>query len=75
MTRAVAVGFSCVDVYENINRWYPTGNGIDWGVHLSRLGISVAVVSAVGKDEYGKKNERSSIKREDRCLTVGRDRW
>ena len=30
MTRAVAVGFSCVDVYENINRWYPTGNGIDW---------------------------------------------
>lgn len=55
MTRAVAVGFSCVDVYENINRWYPTGNGIDWGVHLSRLGISVAVVSAVGKDEYGKK--------------------
>lgn len=55
MKKAVAVGFSCVDVYENINRWYPTGNGIDWGVHLSRLGIPVAVVSAVGTDEYGKK--------------------
>ena len=50
MKRAVAVGFSCVDVYENLNKWYPTGNGIDWGIHLARLGIPTAVVSAVGDD-------------------------
>ena len=38
--RAVAAGFSCMDVYEKLNRCYPTGNGVDWGVHLQRLGIS-----------------------------------
>ena len=46
--RAVAAGFSCMDVYEKINRCYPTGNGVDWGVHLQRLGISVSVVSVTG---------------------------
>ena len=50
--RAVAAGFSCMDVYEKINRCYPTGNGVDWGVHLQRLGISVSVVSVTGTDEY-----------------------
>ena len=25
--RAVAAGFSCMDVYEKLNRCYPTGNG------------------------------------------------
>ena len=62
MKKAVAVGFSCVDVYENINRWYPTGNGIDWGIHLSRLGIPVSVISAVGKDGYGKKMREVLLK-------------
>ena len=28
--RAVAAGFSCMDVYEKLNRCYPTGNGVDW---------------------------------------------
>ena len=45
--RAVAAGFSCMDVYEKLNRCYPTGNGVDWGVHLQRLGISVSVVVLV----------------------------
>jgi Sugar kinases, ribokinase family len=58
MKRAVAVGFSCVDVYENLNKWYPTGNGIDWGIHLARLGIPMAVVSAVGDDVYGQEMKK-----------------
>ena len=58
MKRAVAVGFSCVDVYENLNKWYPTGNGIDWGIHLARLGIPTAVVSAVGNDVYGQEMKK-----------------
>lgn len=51
--KAVAVGFSCMDVYEKLNRTYPTGNGVDWGVHLSRFGIPVSVVSVTGTDQYG----------------------
>lgn len=52
--RAVAVGFSCMDVYEKIGKCYPTGNGVDWGVHLRRMGVPVSVVSVTGDDEYGK---------------------
>lgn len=42
-----------MDVYENINEWYATGNGIDWGIHLRRMGIPVSAVSVVGNDRYG----------------------
>lgn len=49
-----AIGFCCIDVYENIGRRYATGNGVDCIVHLARRGVSTAVVSVVGTDEYGK---------------------
>jgi len=51
----VAVGFSCADVYQDLGKFYPTGNGIDWGVHLARMGVPVSVVSVVGTDGYGSK--------------------
>lgn len=49
----VAVGFCCADVYQDLGRFYPTGNGVDWGIHLARMGMPVSVVSVVGTDEYG----------------------
>lgn len=52
-SKMAAVGFCCADVYQKLNLWYPTGNGVDWGVHLARKGLSVAVISAVGDDAYG----------------------
>lgn len=51
--RLVAVGFCCADVYKKLDVFYPTGNGIDWGVHLARMGVPVSVVSVVGTDDYG----------------------
>jgi fructoselysine 6-kinase len=51
----VAVGFCCADVYEELGKFYPTGNGIDWGVHLARMGVPVSAVSVVGTDKYGSK--------------------
>lgn len=51
--RVAAAGYSCVDYYEKLNRFYPTGNGVDWGVHLRRLGIPVSIISAVGNDNFG----------------------
>ena len=51
--RLAAVGFSCMDVYEKLGRSYPTGNGVDWGVHLARMGQQVSVVSVVGEDSFG----------------------
>ena len=49
--KACAAGFCCADVYQNIGVFYPTGNGIDWGIHLARMGVSVSAVSVVGKDD------------------------
>lgn len=50
-----AVGFCCADVYEKLDKFYPTGNGVDWGVHLARMGVPVSVISVVGTDAYGEK--------------------
>ena len=53
-----AAGYSCVDYYEKTDKYYPTGNGVDWGVHLSRLGIPVSVITAVGDDRFGEEMRR-----------------
>jgi fructoselysine 6-kinase len=47
------VGFSCIDVYESLNEHYPTGNSVDFVIHLSRLGLQASMVTAVGDDGYG----------------------
>lgn len=50
----VAVGYACMDVYDNLAERYPTGNGVDVAVHLARSGYDAALVSAVGKDGFGR---------------------
>lgn len=59
--KAAAVGFCCADIYENLGKWYATGNGIDWGIHLRRKGIPVSVVSVVGNDLYGDEMKRALL--------------
>lgn len=53
--KVIGVGFSCADVYEKLNQFYLTGNGVDWVVHLKRLGIPASILSVVGTDIYGTK--------------------
>ena len=50
-----AVGFTCIDVYKNLNIRYPTGNGIDLMFNLMEQlpGLVPSVVTAVGDDENG----------------------
>ncbi len=57
--KVAAVGFCCADIYENINEWYATGNGIDWGIHLQRMGVPVSAISVVGNDIYGDEMKRA----------------
>lgn len=59
--KVAAVGFCCMDVYENLNRRYATGNGVDWGIHLRRMGVPVSVVSIVGNDGYGDEMKRAFL--------------
>ncbi|MCS7464228.1 fructoselysine 6-kinase [Paenibacillus doosanensis] len=52
--RVAGVGLSCMDIYENLGRSYPTGNSVDFVIHLSRLGADTSMVSVVGTDDYGR---------------------
>ena len=54
-----AVGFCCADIYQELDKFYPTGNGVDWGVHLARMGVPVSAVSVVGTDDYGEKMKQA----------------
>lgn len=54
--RVVGAGLSCIDIYERdgaIDRLYPTGNSVDFVIHLSRAGLRTSMVSVVGDDAHG----------------------
>lgn len=51
--KAAAIGDNCIDVYERIHKKYPTGNVVDTGVNLQKLGIPVSIISTTGSDENG----------------------
>lgn len=57
--KAAMIGDNCIDVYvringETVNRRYPTGNCVDTGVNLQKLGIPTAIISTTGSDADGK---------------------
>ncbi len=52
--RAAGIGDNCIDLYERIGRKYPTGNVVDTGVNLKKLGVDVSIISTTGSDENGK---------------------
>jgi fructoselysine 6-kinase len=51
--RVVTVGDNCIDDYEKLQISYPTGNSVDFAIHLSRLGVPTSIVSITGDDENG----------------------
>ena len=51
--RVAAVGDNCVDVYYTLNRFYPTGNAVDFAINLKKLGQDVSLVSIQGDDVVG----------------------
>lgn len=52
--KVAAMGDNCIDVYERLDRKYPTGNVVDTGVNIQKLGIPVSLISTTGSDENGK---------------------
>lgn len=52
--RAAMIGDNCIDYYEKLNRWYPTGNVVDTGVNMKKLGVDVSLISTTGSDDNGK---------------------
>ncbi len=52
--KVAAIGDNCIDVYERIGKKYPTGNVVDTGVNIQKLGIPVSIISTTGSDENGR---------------------
>ncbi|MDL2249243.1 fructoselysine 6-kinase [Lachnospiraceae bacterium PF1-21] len=52
--RVAAIGDNCIDVYEKLGKQYPTGNVVDTGVNIQKLGIPTAIISTTGSDDNGK---------------------
>lgn len=51
--KVAAIGDNCIDIYEKLGKRYPTGNVVDTGVNLQRLGIPVSIISTTGSDGNG----------------------
>ena len=49
-----AIGDNCIDIYEKIQRSYPTGNAVDTAVNMCKLGVQTAIISTAGDDENGR---------------------
>lgn len=54
MKKAAGIGDNCIDDYTNIGRRYPTGNVVDTGVNMAKLGIPVSIISTTGSDDNGR---------------------
>ena len=52
--KVACLGDNCVDFYSNLNRYYCTGNAVDFGVHMKRLGTPVSIISVTGNDRFGR---------------------
>ena len=52
--KVAEIGDNCIDLYERLGKKYPTGNVVDTGVNLKKLGIDVSIISTTGTDENGK---------------------
>ncbi|WHH61622.1 fructoselysine 6-kinase [Petroclostridium sp. X23] len=50
--KTIAVGDNCCDIYLNLNRFYPTGNAIDFAVNLKKLGGDISVLTIFGNDAF-----------------------
>lgn len=51
--RVAEIGDNCIDLYERLGKKYPTGNVVDTGVNLKKLGADVSIISTTGSDEFG----------------------
>lgn len=51
--KIAVIGDNCIDVYKRLNKQYPTGNVVDTGVNLRKLGAKVSIISTTGNDANG----------------------
>ena len=54
--KVAEIGDNCIDLYERLGKKYPTGNVVDTGVNLKKLGIDVSIISTTGTYQTFQRN-------------------
>ena len=52
MKRAIAMADNCIDVYYKMDRYYLTGNSIDFALNYKSLGGDVTEMTVLGNDVF-----------------------
>lgn len=52
MKRAIAMADNCIDVYYKMDRYYLTGNSIDFALNYKSLGGNVTEMTVLGNDVF-----------------------
>lgn len=52
------IGDNCIDIYEESNRSYETGNVVNTGANIIYLGYDCSILTTVGTDENSKRMKR-----------------
>ena len=52
--KVAAFGDNCVDYYRNLEKWYVTGNVVDFAANMQLQGVDTSVITIAGTDKYGK---------------------
>ncbi|MFR2691887.1 MAG: hypothetical protein ACLTBV_12965 [Enterocloster bolteae] len=52
MKRAIAMADNCIDVYYKLDRYYLTGNSIDFALNYRDLGGDVTEMTILGNDVF-----------------------
>lgn len=65
--KVVAMVDSCIDVYFDLGRFYPTGNSVDFAINLRELGANVTEMTALGNDIFA---EAISSRLEEKGVTL-----
>lgn len=71
MKRAIAMADNCIDVYYKLDRYYLTGNSIDFALNYKSLGGDVTEMTVLGNDVLGAAINRALQPR----LTVNQLCW
>ncbi|WMJ89149.1 PfkB family carbohydrate kinase [Anaerocolumna sp. MB42-C2] len=64
MKRAIAMSDNCIDVYYKLDRYYLTGNSIDFAFNYKDLGGNVTEMTILGNDVFAKALEERLKERE-----------
>ena len=68
MKKTIAMADNCIDVYYKLDRYYLTGNSIDFALNYKDLGGDVTEMTILGNDVFAMPWKRSGCRKKIRNM-------